>query len=337
MRLGLRSSDSRTALGKWCKRLNLVKLTDRRHVDSRPTAMHRHLWTLLVALPATAAAQNAAGTALWRLVSTTLAVPPALATGAPAALWNPAQPDGAARFVLGVELLRTPPELGVAGPLAAGRVQVRPLGAIGLVYGRLAIDDLVRTSDSPEPAGGSVPYYTQVVGAHWVRAIGRATVGALLAHHDTRLDAALVRRWTLDVGVRAPILTDALEVGAATHFFSWSDAGDPAQDLYLGLAYRVPLGPLWEDSDRATLWLRYGAAVAHGFGADQFLGAGMALGEVFAADVMVAREGGYAEEGWRPVGAMRLGVGRYRVSFARDAGTNGIGSAYRVGLEVRAP
>ncbi|MGH7645157.1 MAG: hypothetical protein ACREMR_06185 [Gemmatimonadales bacterium] len=312
-------------------------MTDRRHVDSRPTAMHRHFWAFLVTLPATVAAQDAAGTALWRLASTTLAVPPALATGGPAALWNAAQPDGTARLVLSVELLRTPPELGVAGPLAAGRVQVRTLGAIGLVYGRLAIDDLVRTSDSPEPTGGSVPYYTQIVGAHWARAIGRATVGALLAHHDTRLDAALTRRWTLDLGVRAPILSDALEVAAATHFFSWSDAGDPAQDLYLGLAYRVPLGQLWEGSERAALSLRYGAAVAHGFGADQFVGAGMALGEVFTADVMIAREGGYAEEGWRPVGAIRVGVGRYRVSFARDAGTNGIGSAYRVGLEVRAP
>ncbi|MGH9261674.1 MAG: hypothetical protein ACRD08_17560, partial [Acidimicrobiales bacterium] len=185
-------------------------------------------------LPAAATAQDAAGTALWRLASTTLAVPPALATGGPAALWNPAQPDGSARFVLAVEVLRTPPELGVAGPLAAGRVQLRTLGAIGLVYGRLAIDDLVRTSDSPEPVVGAVPYYTQVVGAHWARAIGAATVGALLAHHDTQLDAAVSHRWTFDLGLRAPLVADRLEVAAATHFFSWSDAGDPAQDLYFG-------------------------------------------------------------------------------------------------------
>lgn len=299
--------------------------------------MPRYLWAVLALLPATAAAQDAAAAALWRVASTTLAVPPALATGGAAALWNAAQPDPTARIVASIELVQTPPELGVGGPLAAGRARVPTLGALGLVYGRLEVKDLVRTSDSPEPAGPSVPYYTQVVGAHWTRAIGRATVGALLAHHDTQLDADRTQRWTLDLGARASLLGERLEVAAATHFFSWSDAAEAARDVYLGAAYRVPLGSPWDGRERAVLSLRYGAAVAHGFDADHFAGVGVGLGDLFAADLMVAREGGYAEGGWRPVGAIRVGVGRYRLAFARDAGTNGIGSAYRVGLEMRVP
>jgi hypothetical protein len=58
---------------------------------------------------------------------------------------------------------------------------------------------------------------------------------------------------------------------------------------------------------------------------------------VFVADVMVAREGSYGFPGWRPVAGVRVLVGKYRVSFARDGGVSGIGSAFRVGLEARLP
>jgi hypothetical protein len=37
---------------------------------------------------------------------------------------------------------------------------------------------------------------------------------------------------------------------------------------------------------------------------------------------------------WRGSAGIRIYVGHYRVSYARDTGTNDIGSAYRVGLEA---
>src|SRR2546421_9874941 len=82
---------------------------------------------------------------------------------------------------------------------------------------------------------------------------------------------------------------------------------------------------------------RYGIATAHGFAADHQFGAGFELGPQFGCDLVVAREGSYAQAGWRMVIGVRVGVGRYRVSFARDFGVNDIGAAYRVGLEGRVP
>ena len=59
--------------------------------------MQRFCGTLLTLLPGVLAAQQSAGTELWRLAATTLPIPPALATGGAAAFWNPAQPAGPER------------------------------------------------------------------------------------------------------------------------------------------------------------------------------------------------------------------------------------------------
>src|SRR5256886_8199436 len=90
-------------------------------------------------------------------------------------------------------------------------------------------------------------------------------------------------------------------------------------------------------SDVCSSDLRYGIATAHGFAADHQFGAGFELGPQFGCDLVVAREGSYAQAGWRMVIGVRVGVGRYRVSFARDFGVNDIGAAYRVGLEGPGP
>src|SRR5438094_671844 len=124
-------------------------------------------------------------------------------------------------------------------------------------------------------------------------------------------------------------------LAAATRCFSRFAAGDPAQDLYGGVELRLWHGPLW--GSRAAVSARYGVATAHGFTADHQFGAGFELGTQFASDLEVQREGSYGQAGWRAVAGMRVGVGRYRVSFARDFGVNDIGAAYRVGLEGRIP
>ena len=124
-------------------------------------------------------------------------------------------------------------------------------------------------------------------------------------------------------------------LAAATHFFSRLARGDAAQDVYGGVEVRMWHGPLW--GSRGALRGRYGITTGHGFAADHQFGAGFELGTQFGCDLVVDREGSYGQPGWRAVTGLRLVVGRYRVSFARDFGVNDIGAAYRVGLEARVP
>ena len=50
--------------------------------------------------------------------------------------------------------------------------------------------------------------------------------------------------------------------------------------------------------------------------------------------VRVVREETYGSYDWRGSAGVRVAIGRYRVTYARDTGANEIGSAYRVGLEA---
>ena len=286
----------------------------------------------LVAIPgASSSAQQAAGTALWRLAATTLPLPPALATGTAAVFWNPAQIEDSARTQLGLEGIQTPAAIGASGMIAAVRVRAGSVGQIGFVYGHIGLSDLTRTGDSPDPIG-AVPVYTSALGATWSRRVAGTALGASVAYHDTRLDIAHQTRWTLDVGVSRQVAS-RLRVAAATHFFSSLSASDPAQDVYAGVEYRVWQGPLW--GDQAVVRGRYGLAFGHGFAADHQLGAGVELGRVVALDVGVNREGSYGTGGWRAAAGVRVTIGKYRITLARDAGVNQLGSAYRVGVDAR--
>ncbi len=284
--------------------------------------------------PAVVVGQQSAGTELWRVAATTLPLPPALATGGASVFWNPAQPIGPERALLALEVIETAPSVGAAGALVSVRARLRPVGEVGLVYGRMSIGDLVRTSLSPDPDPGAIPYYTQALGAHWGTVLAGTALGATLAYHDTRLDVAGSNRWTIDVGARRT-LGDVVTLAATTHGFSRLATGDPTQDLYGGVELRVWHGPLW--GSRGAVRGRYGIAAAHGYSADHQFGAGFELGSLFASDLVVAREGSYGQASWRAVAGMRVAVGRYRVSFARDFGVNDVGAAYRVGLEGRIP
>jgi hypothetical protein len=287
---------------------------------------------LAVIVGARGTAQQAAGTALWRLAATTLPLPPALATGTAAVFWNPAQIEDSARTQLGIEGIQTPAAIGASGMIAAVRVRAGRAGQIGFVYGHVGLSDLTRTGDSPDPIGSAVPVYTRALGATWSRPVAGVALGATLAYHETRLDAARATRVTFDVGARCDI-APGLRVAAATHFFSSLSGTDPAQDVYAGIEYRVWQGPLW--GDRGAVRGRYGLAFGHGFTADHQIGAGFELGRVVAFDVAVAREGSYGAGGWRPAAGFRVTIGKYRVTLARDAGVNELGSAYRVGVDAR--
>lgn len=293
----------------------------------------RVAWALLAGAPGAARAQEQAAAQLWRLAATTVATPPALATGGPSAFWNPAQAFGTAGVLAGLDVIQAPTEVGASGLLATVHVRVALVGHLGLLYGRMQMHDLVRTSVSPEPQPGGIPFFAHTVGLTWARPVAGTTVGATVALHEDRLDLEESRRWTFDVGA-ARRLGRTLRVAAATHFLS-ADGGPAARDVYGAVGYQVFRGELWEGGGEGTFELRYGVAAAHGFAADHQVGLGFELGGVFGADLLVAREGGYAAPGWRPVGGMRLAVGRYRVTVARDAGVNDVDTAFRVGLEVR--
>jgi hypothetical protein len=287
---------------------------------------------LLVTLtPAAALAQEAAGAQLWRLAAGTVPVPPALVTGGAAGLWNPAQPESLS--IVALEVIQTAATVGAAGFVAALRIRVKKVGRLGVSYGRMSLGDLVRTTLSPDPDGAPVQYYTHTGRASWARTMGGTTLGAAVAFHETRLDDTHNHRWTFDVGGRQSI-GDRIELAAATHFFSHVGA-NAAQDVYGGVQLRLWRGELWAGSGRATVHARYGFAVGNRYGVDQHIGTGLDVGGVFAADLLVVREGGYGVASWRPVAGVRLRIGRYRVLFAGDAGPRQVGAAYRVGLEVR--
>jgi hypothetical protein len=277
-------------------------------------------------------AQQAASAALWRLAATTLPLPPALATGPAAAFWNPAQIADSVRTQFGLEVIQTPAAVGATGMLAGVRVRAGSVGQLGLVYGRVGLGDLTRTGDSPDPIGSTVPVYTFAVGATWARAVGATALGATIAYHETRLDVARATRVTLDVGVSRKFAS-GVRVAAATHFFSSFRTTDPAQDVYAAVEGRLWQGPLW--GDHAVLRARYGLTFAHGFTADHQVGLGFEVGRLVALDASVAREGGYAVAGWRPTAGVGVSIGKYRITLARDVGLNGVGSAYRVGVDAR--
>lgn len=288
---------------------------------------------LAAAWPAVAPAQQAAGAELWRLIGVTQAVPFALAAGATGAFWNPAQWDSA-RALVGAEVIQTPVAVGASGFIAVARTRASRLGSVGLVYGRVSLADLVRTTFSPDPDGVPIPYYTQTVGVTWAARPAGMTVGATVGYHETRLDQSDVHRFTIDAGLSRRLGPD-LRLAAATHLFSGLRSADAAQDVYAGAEWRLWHGPLWQGGGEAAILARYGITVAHSTGVDHTIGAGFDLGDAFGLDLQAVREESFGNSVWRGVGGVRVNIGRYRFTFARDAGVNDLGSAFRVGLEAR--
>ncbi len=296
---------------------------------------YRHLLVLLLAAGPPIAAQSDPGAALWRVAGQTLARPPALANGGGAVFWNPAQPAGP-RLALGVEAVQGAPELGLRGFVGAARVTAGRVGSFALIYGRMEIHDLVRTTTSPAAEPGTIAHYTQMVGGNWGRTFGAVMLGATVARHHTQLDAASSARWTFDVGATVPV-GSRIRVAAATHFLERVRAGHPSQDIYTGVQILLWHGRPWLEAPATTLVARYGTAFAHGFGVDHYLGAGLTLGALATVDILGVYEGGYAAGGWQPVAGVAFTAGTYRVAVAANPGAAGLGPAFRVGLEARFP
>ena len=288
---------------------------------------------LLGLAAAGAAAQQAAGTTLWRVAGTTLATPPALAVGPAAAIWNPAQTEDSVRAQVAVEAIQTPSAVDATGLIATVRARAGKIGQLGFLYGRIGLSDITQTVDSPDPTGSAVPVYTFVAGGTWSRLLGSTSLGATLAFHETRLDVSKVDRWTIDIGASHSFAGDRLRVAAATHFFSSLKTDDPAQDVYAGVEGRVWSGAMAKNP--VVVRARYGISFAHGFTADHQFGAGVEFAKIVAFDLMGVREGSYGPASTRVVGGLRIVIGKYRITLARDAGVNDLGSAYRVGVDIK--
>ncbi len=110
----------------------------------------------------------------------------------------------------------------------------------------------------------------------------------------------------------------------------------PAQDVYAGIEGRVWSGTMGRGNNRVVVRGRYGMSFAHGFAADHQFGLGADFAKTLGLDLMVVREGSYSNAvNWRPAGALRIAIGKYRVTLARDGGVSDLGSSYRVGVEMR--
>src|SRR5947208_6874215 len=111
--------------------------------------MPRVALLLAVLAPAALLGQEGAGAELWRLAATTLAQPPALATGGAAGFWNPAQPATGERAAFGLEVVNTPSAVGASGVLFTARARVSPVGRVGI--GARALRDYVDARLHPGP------------------------------------------------------------------------------------------------------------------------------------------------------------------------------------------
>lgn len=288
------------------------------------------LLVLTAGLPRLLTSQQSAGSELWRLAAVTLPVPASLANGAAAAFWNPVQDD--IRGQIALDLLQTPAAVGATGLIGVVRVPIRRIGAFGVVYARMGLSDLVRTTDSPDPDGASIPFYSQSGGITWSEGFGRTAVGATVTYHDTRFDGAHAERWSVDFGV-THLIGDRARVALSTRGLTRL-ANDPAQDIDLGAEYRLWRGILW-GATPGRLVARYGLEFGHPGGVDHQLGAGLDIGTPVSLDVLLTREASYGNVAWRGAAGLRVSVGRYRVSFARDGGISDLGSTFRVGLEAK--
>jgi len=277
-------------------------------------------------------AQTGAGSELWRLVAATMPVPAALAAGAGASYWNPAQ-GASGRGQIGLDLIQTPAAVGATGLIGAIRLPLAQVGTVGFVYARMELGDLVRTTDSPDPEGTTIPFYTQSAGVTWARVFGTTSLGGGLTYHATRFDGNRSDHWALDLGMTASLLGNRLRIAAGTRGLRRL-GNDPAQDVNVGLEYRAWRGNLWGTTG-GTLVTRYGCVFGHPGGADHQLGAGLDVGASLSFDAIIAREASYGTAAWRSAAGVRIAVGRYRLSFARDGGVSDLGSTFRVGLEAR--
>ena len=283
--------------------------------------------------PVAARAQPGVASDLWRLAAGTLVIPPALADDGSAALWTPATalPHAGAGLQIAVEAIHSPSEIGVNGGVGTVAIRAGTLGTVNVVYGRMGVDGLVRTETSPEPSGGDIAVYNEVLSLGLARPLGSGfTAGIAVRALSGRLDIVNASQLGLDVGLRYAGVS-RFSFGVATRFFDPTlRASESAASYSAAVSYHTGEGRAWGTTADLRFW--YGASWAHGEGMQHLLTAGLVLGGLAEVAVGTAREETAGVEVWRSRLGISLEVGRYRVYLGRDGGVNGFGATYRFGL-----
>ncbi len=280
---------------------------------------------------AIAAGQAPQAATLWDIPATTLTSPPALETGATAAFWNPAAVLGSHGFTIGAQAIQTPEVLGLNGMLLGLGEPLTSRLSIGLIFGRVEISDLVRTSTSPIAEPGSIPVYEQMGGIAVGARIGPASIGGLVRGHDARFDVFREAGLSADLGVRmAPVR--GLTVAAATRFAPVRPGARAPARYYAGIEYRTIDAPLW--GTPTAMVARYGVLTRGDGALEHTAGAGVELASRVTVDAAVTREDAFGDIDWRTVLGVGIRAGRFDIVAARGSGLRGIGANFRAGLEV---
>jgi hypothetical protein len=280
-----------------------------------------------------AATQAPQGADMWRIAGAALARPPALVGGVTGRMWNPAPLADPTGVSFGVQVLQTPDVIGVSGLTAGVAARLGPHWDVGLVGGRIEVEDLVRTTTSPVSVAGEIPVYAQFAGAALGGQFGVLAVGALVSLHDARFDQDHSSGLTADLGFRLTPF-ERLTLAATTHWLS-ADLSDQANtEVFTGAQYAVREAPIW--GTRARLTARYGLTLHRHTNVDHTVGAGLLLDDQFSVDAEWARETTYGNSEWRPGLAVAFRVGHYTIAVGRGGGLNGLGPTYRVSLEAGA-
>lgn len=295
--------------------------------------MQRTCLTLLLALacskPLAAQAPPAAG--LWRVVATSLSAPAALETGVTAAFWNPAAPAHQVDLAAGAQVVQTPDVLKMGGLLVAADKAFAALH-IGLLYARMDVSDLVRTTSSPSGEEGSIPVYEQLLGLRVAYGEGPLALGVMFQLHDARFDSQDEDGLTLDAGLRLRPHR-RVTIAAATHFFPFDFRTTESTDFY-GALEVVPLEHIGIAGTSTSLAVRYGATYRTSGDLEHMLAAGTLINRQIRIDFALTNESAYGDRAWRLGLGLGVRIGRYVIALARGSGLNDVGATYRVGLDV---
>lgn len=284
---------------------------------------------LLALLPSYAAAQATGWADFWRVAATTVAGPVSLERGPTAMFWNPAAVGDRGDLVVGIDVFQTPDVLGIGGLLAGVTQRVGPRVAVGVMVGRLSVQDLIRTTTSPTSRDGEIPVFTQFAAVGVGLVVGRVQVGAALRGHDSRFDAQRAGAVTADLGIRAAP-TPQLTLVAATRFAEPVFRQGPGTAYHAAAELALTTTRIW--GSRFLVIGQYGIAHEERAGLEHVFTLALALDDRLRVDWGWAREQGYGTGEWRPTLALSFRAGRYGITIARADGLNGLGATFRLGL-----
>lgn len=245
--------------------------------------------------------------------------PEALATGAPALLWNPAGFAPSIHEVPEVWLVHVdgPDASGIQGLVGAVVFDLPWLGRAGFAYQHLGIPDIERTGTSPEPEPGSLTVTEDLAVLSLAQTVTeRAALGASVRLMRGTVGSDRRNRVAVDLGLRTHfggVLRPA--IGAALRSVG------TRTDAILGADASVPTP--WPD--RLDLRAGYGLQGAvSDFNPEHRLSLrGKWLGRFVVGAATVSHNGGP----WTSLLELRLVIGRYGLAIVREGLPNDFGAA----------